>query len=177
VHDLTSFGLTVLLVAGALSAALLASKVSARTSIPSAALFLVAAAFASDLFPSLVVSIGSVERVGTVALIVILFDGGSSIGLRRFREAAIPIASLGVLGTFATAGLVALFVHGVFGLGWITAGLLGAASRANRSRRDVLGARGSRDRRPHRDDPRGRVGRERPGRDRADARDDRARNP
>lgn len=126
-HDLTSFGLTVLLVAGALSAALLASKVSARTSIPSAALFLVAAAFASDLFPSLVVSIGSVERVGTVALIVILFDGGSSIGLRRFREAAIPIASLGVLGTFATAGLVALFVHGVFGLGWITAGLLGAA--------------------------------------------------
>ena len=126
-HDLTSFGLTVLLVAGALSAALLASKVSARTSIPSAALFLVAAAVASDLFPSLVVSIRSVERVGTVALIVILFDGGSSIGLRRFRAAAIPIASLGVLGTFATAGLVALFVHGAFGLSWITAGLLGAA--------------------------------------------------
>jgi cell volume regulation protein A len=98
VHDLTSFGLTVLLVAGALSAALLASKVSARTSIPAAALFLVAAAAASDLFPSLVVSIGSVERVGTVALIVILFDGGSSIGLRRFRVAAFPIVSLGVLG-------------------------------------------------------------------------------
>jgi potassium/hydrogen antiporter len=127
VHDLTSFGLTVLLVAGALSAALLASKVSARTSIPSAALFLVAAAAASDLFPSLVVSIRSVEQVGTVALIVILFDGGSSIGLRRFRAAAIPIASLGVIGTFATAGLVALFVHSAFGLGWITAGLLGAA--------------------------------------------------
>jgi cell volume regulation protein A len=126
-HDLTTFGLTVLLVAGALSAALLASKLSAWTSIPSAALFLVAAAVASDLFPSLVLSIRSVERVGTVALIVILFDGGSSIGLERFRAAAIPIASLGVLGTFATAGLVALFVHGAFGLGWITAGLLGAA--------------------------------------------------
>ena len=126
-HDLTSFGLTVLLVAGALSAALAASKLSARTSIPSAALFLVAAAVASDLFPSLVVSIRSVEQVGTVALIVILFDGGTSIGLRRFRGAAIPIASLGILGTFATAGLVALFVHGAFGLGWITAGLLGAA--------------------------------------------------
>lgn len=126
-HDLTSFGLTVLLVAGALSAALLAAKVSARTSIPGPALFLVVAAVASDLFPSLALSIGSVERVGTVALIVILFDGGSSIGLRRFRGAAIPIASLGVLGTFATAGLVALFVHGAFGLSWITAGLLGAA--------------------------------------------------
>jgi cell volume regulation protein A len=127
VHDLTSFGLTVLLVAGALSAALAASKLSARTSVPAAGLFLVAAAAASDLFPSLVLSIRSVERVGTVALIVILFDGGSSIGLRRFRSAAMPIAALGILGTFATAGLVALFVHGAFGLGWITAGLLGAA--------------------------------------------------
>ncbi len=126
-HDLTSFGLTVLLVAGALSAALLAAKVSARTSVPAAALFLVAAAAASDVFPSLVVSISSVERVGTLALIVILFDGGSSIGLRRFRASWIPIASLGVVGTFATAGLVALFVHAAFGLGWITSGLLGAA--------------------------------------------------
>ncbi len=126
-HDLTSFGLTVLLVAGALSAALAASKLSARTSVPSAALFLIAASAASALFPSLVVSIGTVERVGTVALIVILFDGGSSIGLRRFRASAAPISSLGVLGTFATAGLVTLFTHGVFGLTWITAGLLGAA--------------------------------------------------
>jgi cell volume regulation protein A len=124
---MTSFGLTVLLVAGALSAALAGSKLSARTSIPSAALFLVAASAASALFPSLDVSIASVERIGTVALIVILFDGGSAIGLRRFRVAAMPIASLGIVGTFATAGLVTLFVHGVFGLSWITAGLLGAA--------------------------------------------------
>ena len=126
-HDLTTFGLTVLLVAGALFAAIVASKLSARTGIPSAALFLLAAAIASDVFPSLEVSIGSVGRIGTVALIVILFDGGSSIGLNRFRAAAIPIASLGVFGTFATAGLIALFVHGVFGLAWITSGLLGAA--------------------------------------------------
>jgi len=58
---------------------------------------------------------------------VILFQGGSSIGRRRFRVAAIPIATLGVLGTFATAGLVALFAHWALGLGWVTAGLLGAA--------------------------------------------------
>ncbi len=126
-HALTSFGLTILVVAGALSAALLASKVSARTSIPSAAFFLVAAALASELFPSLALSISNVERIATVALIVILFDGGSSIGWRRFRAAAVPIASLGILGTFATAGLVALFAHWAFGLSWITSGLLGAA--------------------------------------------------
>ena len=127
VHDLTSFGLTILVVSGALSAALLASKVSARTSIPSAALFLVAAALASDLWPSLVLSIQTVERIATVALIVILFDGGSSIGWRRLRPSLLPIASLGVLGTFATAGLVAAFAHWAFGLAWVTSGLLGAA--------------------------------------------------
>jgi cell volume regulation protein A len=127
VHDLTSFGLTVLVVAAAFSAALFASKLSARVSIPSAALFLVAAAVASDVFPSLALSTPDVERIGTVALIVILFDGGSSIGLRRFTVAAIPIATLGVVGTFATAGVLALFAHWVFGLTWITSGLLGAA--------------------------------------------------
>jgi len=127
VHDLTSFGLTVLVVAAAFSAALFASKLSARVSIPSAALFLVAAAVASDIFPSLALSTPDVERIGTVALIVILFDGGSSIGLRRFTVAAIPIATLGVVGTFATAGVLALFAHWIFGLTWITSGLLGAA--------------------------------------------------
>jgi potassium/hydrogen antiporter len=126
-HDLTSFGLAVLVVAGGLSAALLASKLSARVSIPSAAFFLVAAAVASDIFPSLSFSITTVERVGTIALIVILFDGGSSIGWRRFRVAAVPIAVLGIFGTFATAGAIALFTHWVFGLSWIVSGLLGPA--------------------------------------------------
>ncbi len=126
-HDLTTFGLAVLGVAGALSAALLLAKLSARVAIPSAAVFLVGAALVSDLFPSLVLRIATVERIATVALIVILFQGGASIGLRRFRVAAVPVASLGVLGTFACAGLVTLFAHSAFGLGWLTAGLLGAA--------------------------------------------------
>jgi cell volume regulation protein A len=127
VHDLTSFGLDVLLFAAAVSAALLGSKVSARASVPSAALFLVVAAVASDAYPSLSLSTKAVEQLGTIALIVILFNGGSSIGLRRFRVVALPVATLGILGTFATAGLIAVFVHVAFGLGWTTSGLLGAA--------------------------------------------------
>jgi cell volume regulation protein A len=95
--------------------------------IPSSSLFLLAAAIASDLFPSVRPSFSAVETVVTVALVVILYDGGASIGWRRFRVAAVPIVSLGILGTFATAGLVTLFAHVVFGLGWLTAGLLGAA--------------------------------------------------
>jgi len=127
VHDLTSFGLPILLVAAALAAALLATKLGARLSLPSAALFLVAAAVASDVFPSLVPRIATVERIATVALIVILFQGGASIGLRRFRAAATPIATLGVLGTFACAGLVTLFVHAAFGRTWLVSGMIGAA--------------------------------------------------
>jgi cell volume regulation protein A len=127
VHELTSFGLDILLVAGALSAALLASKLSARIAVPSAALFLVAAAVASDAAPSLAPSTTTVERIGTIALIVILFNGGSSIGLRRFRTVAVPVAMAGVIGTFATAGLIAVFAHWALHLGWTMSGLLGAA--------------------------------------------------
>jgi cell volume regulation protein A len=103
--------------------------VTERLRIPSAALFLVAAAAASDLFPALAdgISIVTVERVGVVALIVILFEGGMDIGWRRFRVAAVPILSLGVLGTFASAGLIAVAAHGLLGFSWITSGLLGAA--------------------------------------------------
>jgi cell volume regulation protein A len=99
----------------------------ARATIPSAAVYLVVAAVVSDVFPSTRLSIDNVKQAGTAALVVILFDGGASIGVRRFREAARVIALLGTFGTFATAGLVALFAHWVLGLSWITSGLLGAA--------------------------------------------------
>jgi cell volume regulation protein A len=126
-HDLTSFGTGVLLVSGALSVALFTSKLTVRLAIPVAAPFLVAAAVASDVFPSLEVSTGIVVRVATVALIVILFDGGLGIGWARFRAAAAPIASLGTLATFATAGGAALIAHWALGFDWTAAGLLGAA--------------------------------------------------
>jgi cell volume regulation protein A len=73
------------------------------------------------------ISIVTVERIGVVALIVILFDGGLDIGWRRFNAAAVPILSLGVLGTFASAGLIAVAAHVLLDLSWTTSGLLGAA--------------------------------------------------
>ena len=88
-----------------------------RLPLPSAAVFLIVAAAASDVVPSLAPSTHAVEWIGTVALVVILFDGGASIGLRRFRTVALPVAALGTVGTFATARLVALFAHWALGLG------------------------------------------------------------
>jgi len=127
VHDTTTFGAEVLLVATALAAALLASKASVRLSVPAAALFLAAAAVAADVFPSLALSVHTVERLGTVALIVILFDGGVRVGWQRFRVAAVPITVLGVFGTFTTAALVAVAGRYLFDFSWTGAGILGAA--------------------------------------------------
>ena len=127
--ELTSFGTIVLVVAGGLLLALLATKLSERFPVPEPALFLLPAAVASDVFPELAerFSILEVERIAIVALIIILFNGGTLVGWRRFRVAAVPIISIGVLGTFATAGVIAVVAHYVFGFDWITAGILGAA--------------------------------------------------
>jgi len=119
----------VLVVAGGLLLALIATKLNERLPVPEPALFLLLAAIASDVFPELSerLSIQQVERIGVVALIVILFNGGTLVGSRRFRVAAVPIFSLGVLGTFATAGVIAVAAHYLFDFSWTIAGILGAA--------------------------------------------------
>jgi cell volume regulation protein A len=129
VDEIVVFGEIVLVVASGLLAAILLRAVAERIALPAAALFLVAAAIASDVSSTLdeALSFEAVERIAVVALIVILFDGGLHIGWRRFQAAAVPILSLGVLGTFATAGLVAVAAHSMLDLSWTTAGLLGAA--------------------------------------------------
>jgi len=129
VDEVLEFGRIVLVVAAGSSLAVLSSKFSERIPIPAPALFLLAAALASDLVPSLSehLSTRDVERIGVVALIVILFDGGMIVGWRRFRGSLLPIASLGVLGTFGTAAAMAVFAHYLLDFSWTTAGILGAA--------------------------------------------------
>jgi len=129
VDELLVFGSIVLVVAAGLLLALLASKVGERFPIPAPGLFLLVAAIASDAYPRLSdhLTILEVERIGVVALIIILFNGGTLVGWRHFRSAAVPIFSIGVFGTFATAGIVAVAAHYLFGFEWITAGILGAA--------------------------------------------------
>ena len=127
--ELTVFGTIVLVVAGGLLLALIATKLNEQFPVPAPAVFLLLAAVASDLFPELGerLSIREVERIGVVALIVILFNGGTLVGWRRFRVAAVPIFMLGVFGTFATAAMMAVAAHYLFDFSWIIAGILGAA--------------------------------------------------
>jgi cell volume regulation protein A len=128
VSELTHFGGLVALISAAALAAIVSTRLAERVRVPPGALFLLAAAAVSDIFPDLShLSTRSVERVASVSLAVILFDGGLRVGWRRFRESAIPIVSLGLFGTFITAGLLALVTHFVLGFSWTTAGVLGAA--------------------------------------------------
>jgi cell volume regulation protein A len=126
--EIGDFGLVVLVVGAAFTVALAANKAAEWFPVPPPAIFLILAAVASDVFPGLSgLEIRDVERIAVVALIMILFDGGMHVGWRRFRASALPISILGVIGTFATAGLIAVFAHYAFDFDWTTAGILGAA--------------------------------------------------
>jgi cell volume regulation protein A len=122
------FGVAVLVAAIGLVAAIAANALGSRLRIPAPALFLIAAAVVSDVFPVLAhVPLVVDERIVTVALILILFDGGMHIGWRRFKAAAGATTWVGVAGTAVTAAAVALVAHLLFGLDWRAALLLGAA--------------------------------------------------
>jgi cell volume regulation protein A len=127
--EIVDFAAILLALGAGVALAVLSTRLTTWIPIPSPAVFLVVAAVVSDLFPRLYAEVPAltVERIAVVALIVILFNGGMDIGWRRFRGAFGPILSLGVLGTFATAGIVAVFAHYVLGFEWMTAGVIGAA--------------------------------------------------
>jgi cell volume regulation protein A len=127
--EIADFAIIVLVVAGGFSLAALSTRVTEHVPIPAPAVFLLAAAAVASIWPSVreQVEIRTVERIAVVALIVILFNGGLEIGWRKVRGSLAPILSVGLLGTFATAGLIALFAHVVLGLSWTVAGLVGAA--------------------------------------------------
>lgn len=127
-HDVTPFALVVVVASVALLLAVGSSRLTAITQIPSPALFLVAASIAADVFPDLgSLGIRFDQRIVTVALVVILFDGGMHIGLARFRPVAGPVLWLGVAGTFITAAGLAAAAHYAFGFDWRPALLLGTA--------------------------------------------------
>ncbi|MDX6214809.1 MAG: potassium/hydrogen antiporter, partial [Frankiales bacterium] len=75
------------------------------------------------------VSVGqsSVEPVVTVALVLILFDGGTGMGLARFRAVAPTVLRLGLLGTAATVAGAAVVGHLVLGVSWYLSVLLATA--------------------------------------------------
>ena len=177
--EIADFAAVFLFVTGAVALAVVSTTLTGRVPVPAPAIFLVAAALVSDIWPQIYehVPILTVERIAVVALIVILFNGGMDIGWRRFRASAGPILSLGVARNVRDRrppGRVrALRARVRLDAG----GADRCCSGAYRSGGDVFGARPPRDRRPLGHDARGRGWSQRSCRDRADARVDRACDP
>jgi cell volume regulation protein A len=127
--EIADFATLVLIVAGGFSVAAISTKLTERFPVPAPALFLVAAAIVSDMWPEIDehLPVRTIERIAVVALIVILFNGGIDITMRRLRASIVPVLSLGLAGTFLTAGGIAAVAHWVLGMDWTLAGLVGAA--------------------------------------------------
>jgi potassium/hydrogen antiporter len=108
--------------------AVLVNRLSVRLRVPAPIWMLVAAAIAVQLIPGMPSPPEAVVvEVVTVALLLILFDGGRHIGWSRLRPALVPIIVVGVLGTFLTAAGGSVLLHLGFGMAWYVALLVATA--------------------------------------------------
>lgn len=105
----------------------LASPLSSRLGVPALVLFLGIGMLAgSEGFGGIPFDDYALAfRLGTIALVLILFDGGLNTAPAALRRAALPAGLLATAGVVATAGLVALAGRAL-GLAPVTALLVGA---------------------------------------------------
>jgi cell volume regulation protein A len=126
--DESTFTLVVLICAAAVVAAVFSNRLTRLLRVPTPALFLVLAAIAALFLPAFTDNERVIdERVVSIALVFILFDGGMHIGWSKFRRSLRPIAWIGIAGTAVTAGAIAAAAHFLFGFEWQASLLLGAA--------------------------------------------------
>jgi cell volume regulation protein A len=110
-----------------LGVSIIFSRASQRTGVPIALLFLAVGMLAGSE------GLGGIAfddyrfafRIGTLALALILFDGGLNTPLSAVRKVVAPAGVLATAGVVGTAALVATAAHAL-GLGWGEALLIGA---------------------------------------------------
>jgi cell volume regulation protein A len=124
-----AFGLAVAVVCGAVLAALAFARAGERLRIPAPAVFLLAAAVASDVSEPLRTALSpkQVGWIASAALIVILFDGGVSLGWSHVRPVLGIVVAIGVGATVIAAAVIAVAAHVLVDLGWGTSAVLGVA--------------------------------------------------
>ena len=139
-----------ILVAGALLAVgIAAAKVADRVRVPGLLLFLGLGILVGSEGP------GGVEfddaeltrTLGTIGLVLILFEGGLSAGWREIRPVVVTAASLALIGTVITALIAGAAASWLFGLGALESLIVGAAIAATDSAAIFAVLRGSRLRR------------------------------
>jgi potassium/hydrogen antiporter len=73
------------------------------------------------------------RTLGTIALVLILFEGGLTSGWSEIRPVLGTAASLATLGTLATALLAGVAAKWIFGLSWLEGMIVGSAIAATDS--------------------------------------------
>jgi potassium/hydrogen antiporter len=125
---LDTVSLTILLGAVLVLAGILSSLVALRFGAPLLLVFLLLGMMAGESGPGGIKfdDVQTTYTVGSIALALILFDGGLRTRLQAFRSALWPSVALATAGVLITAGLTAPAAKFALGIGWLEALLLGA---------------------------------------------------
>ena len=118
-----------LLAAGALMfVAILLSAMSQRFGVPALLVFLAVGLFATELpgAPQALIGPQTAALIGSLALAVILLDGGLRTRIATFRMVAAPALVLATVGVLLTAALVGALAVLLLAFDWRTGLLLGA---------------------------------------------------
>jgi len=125
---LDAVSLTILVGALLVLAGILSSLVALRFGAPLLLIFLIVGMLAGESGPGGIKfdDVGSAYLVGSVALALILFDGGLRTRFATFRSVLAPSLTLATAGVLLSAGLTAPFAKYALGLGWTESLLVGA---------------------------------------------------
>lgn len=128
-HAFEDFFPGLAVVSALILAALAGSVVCRRVGLPAPTAFLAVGVLAGlvELGPAGDLSPLELQQIGVLALYAILFQGGAATGFTAWRREARPILGLGLAGTAATAGLLAIVANVALGLDWEVALLIGIA--------------------------------------------------
>src|SRR5665811_2072141 len=126
--SLDTFSIAILLGSLLVLAGILSSLVALRFGAPLLLVFLLLGMLAGEGGPGGLKfdNVGAAYLVGSIALALILFDGGLRTRLTTFRNVLAPSVTLATVGVLITTVLTAPVAKLVLDIGWIQALLVGA---------------------------------------------------
>src|SRR5436189_3376151 len=109
-------------------AGIMSSLIAMRFGAPLLLVFLIVGMLAGEAGPGGIKfdDVRATYVVGSIALALILFDGGLRTRLATFRSVLGPAATLATIGVLLTAALTAPVAKFLLGLSWVEALLVGA---------------------------------------------------
>ena len=127
-ESLDSVSIGILLGAILLLSGILSSLVALRFGAPLLLVFLLVGMLAGEGGPGGIKfdDVSLTYTVGSVALALILFDGGLRTRFQTFRSVLAPSVTLATVGVLLTAAIIAPVAKFALGLSWLEAWLVGA---------------------------------------------------